>query len=72
MIQVAEPYMNCVVFDGLLDRSWAKDDVLEEQINEAETNDPFMSLLCSTNLNLDDDAFTCDSSSCVGLQPLAL
>ena len=61
MIQVAEPYMNCVVFDGLLDRSWTTDDVLEEQIKEVETNDPFMSLLCSTNLNLDDDAFTCDS-----------
>ena len=61
MIQVAEPYMNCVVFDGLLDRSWATDDVLEEQMKEVGTNDPFMSLLCSTNLNLDDDAFTCDS-----------
>ena len=61
MIQVAEPYMNCVVFDGLLDRSWATDDVLEEQMKEVGTNDPFMSLLCSTNLNLNDDAFTCDS-----------
>ena len=46
-------------FFDLFDRSWQSHDVLEDDVEEIiATRDPFMSLLCATNLNLGDVSFT--------------
>ena len=46
-------------FFDLFDRSWQSHDALEDDVEEIiATRDPFMSLLCATNLNLGDVSFT--------------
>ena len=42
-------------FFDLFDRSWQSHDALEDDVEEIiATRDPFMSLLCATNLYLGD------------------
>ena len=42
-------------FYNMLDRSWQTKDVIEDELDEiVASQDPFMSLLCATNLNLGD------------------
>ena len=52
-----------VKFVDMLDRSWLDAETYEEEISDIDRHDPFMSLLCATNLTLNDGASTTSLAS---------
>jgi len=58
MVDVADTRPQEVKYSEMLDRSWLDTETYEEEMLDIDRHDPFMSLLCATNLDLRDDAST--------------
>ena len=63
MVDVGNTSAPKVKFVDMLDRSWLDAETYEEEIFDIDRHDPFMSLLCATNLNLNDGASTTSLAS---------
>ena len=58
MVDVADTRPEEVKYSEMLDRSWLDTETYEEEMLDIDRHDPFMSLLCATNLDLRYDAST--------------
>ena len=63
MVDVADTRPTKVKYSEMLDRSWLDTETYEEEMFDIDRHDPFMSLLCATNLNLNDGASTTSLAS---------
>ena len=63
MVDVADTRPQKVKYSEMLDRSWLDTETYEEEMFDIDRHDPFMSLLCATNLNLNDGASTTSLAS---------
>ena len=63
MVDVGNTSAPKVKFVDMLDRSWLDAETYEEEIFDIDRHDPFMSLLCATNLTLNDGASTTSLAS---------
>ena len=58
MVDVTDASPQKVKFSEMFDRSWIDTKTYEEEMFDIDRLEPFMSLLCSTNLDLRDDPST--------------
>ena len=70
MVNVGSTSIQKVKFVDMLDRSWLDTETYEEKIFDIDRHDPFMSLLCATNLDLNDGASA--TGLCVSLHQTVL